>query len=427
MAAGRYSWISHLVSSGCELAVQAWWRYRYTGEIDWLRTHAYPLLRATVEFYRHLASKGSDGRYHIYGTNVHEDFWGVNDGIMDLAAIRGTGPLAIRAAEILGVDADLRTEWQELLENLAPYPMGSDPEARALRGGVLAEDVWAAGHLGEVDGQHNPEDVWLNPVFPFEDWTLETQDPARDAIVERILDLAPRMRSIMSGAPCNTAIRTPIAWARAGRGHDLPAVLATYYAAFAPLANGWSLFEGSGQAHSIEHLGCITTAVQEALLQSVSASPGEREIVTVFPAWPKEWDASFRLLARGGFLVTSAIKEGEVLLVEIEARRGEPCHLRNPWGSRCRVEEIGGAAHERDGAVLRFQTAPGKRYRVLPLGKSAPPRRRIAPAPAARPALLSLTMDDGRTVRGVLGRGNLRKSARGSSNLSRSATPDCLA
>lgn len=125
---GRYTWISHVASSGSELAVQAWWRYRYTGDTRWLRTHAYPLLRGTVEFYRHLVEKGEDGRYHLSGTNSHEDFWGVQDGIMDLAAIRGTVPPAIRAAEILDVDAELRGKWRELLDQLAPYPMGDDPE-----------------------------------------------------------------------------------------------------------------------------------------------------------------------------------------------------------------------------------------------------------------------------------------------------------
>lgn len=39
----------------------------------------------------------------------------------------------------------------------------SDPRAKALKGGVLADDVWAAGYLGEIDGQNNPEDVWLAP------------------------------------------------------------------------------------------------------------------------------------------------------------------------------------------------------------------------------------------------------------------------
>jgi len=404
LAAGRYTWISHVVSSGCELAVQAWWRYRYTGDTEWLRSHAYPLLKGTVEFYRHLAKKGDDDRYHIYGTNVHEDFWGATDGIMDLAAIRGTAPLAIRAAEILGVDDELRVHWGQLLDNLAPYPMGSDPESKALTGGVLADDVWAAGHLGHVDGQHNPEDVWLNPVFPFEDWTLETRDPRVDRIVQRALDLAPRMQSILNGDRCTTAIRTPLAWVRAGRGDELPALLGSYYAAFAPLANGWSLFEGADQAHSIEHLGCISTALQEGLLQSVSAYPGGPEVIHVFPAWPRTWEASFRLLARGGFLITSVVQHGEVAFVEIESRRGEPCRLRNPWGVPCRVSETGGTAQELDGDILCFETEQGKRYRVLPMDRPEPSPRRVSPEPGADPISYSLTTATGTTFRGTLGR-----------------------
>ena len=402
---GRYSWISHVASSGSELAVQAWWRYRYTGDTEWLRTHAYPLLRGTVEFYRHLVKRGDDGRYHIYGTNVHEDFWGVKDGIMDLAAIRGTAPLAIRAAEILEVDAELRARWENLLDNLAPYPMGSDPEAKALTGGVLADDVWAAGHLGDVDEQHNPEDVWLNPIFPFEDWTLETRNPTVDKIVGKAIQLAPRRLSILNGAQCNTAIRTPIVDSRAGHGDELPAILASYYAAaFAPLANGWSLFEGH-QAHSIEHLGCISTALQEALLQSVSARPGESEIISIFPAWPEEWEASFRLLARGGFLVTASAQSGEMEFVEIQSRLGEPCRLRNPWGKPCLISEVGGASQELDGDILRFDTTKGKHYLVLPKGKPIPPTlRRIAPSPKTGPTSYSLKLPNGTTVGGTLGR-----------------------
>ena len=362
---GRFSWISHVASSGSELAVQAWWRYRHTGDREWLRTHAYPLLRGTVEFYRHLVKKESDGRYHLTGTHAHEDFWGVGDSIMDLAAIRGTVPLAIRAAEILDVDAELRSRWKELLENLAPYPMGADPRAKALKGGVLSDDVWAAGYLGEIDGQNNPEDVWLTPVFPFEDWTLETRDDRADAIVQKLVDLAPRHGSVVGGAGLGTAIRSPIAVARAGRGQELPKVLERYHAAFAPLPNGMSLFEGPTAA-SVEHLGLLSVTLQESLLQSVSSRPGEPEIIRVFPAWPLEWDASFRLLARGGFLVSSEIKEGKVVSVEIESRLGEDCRLRNPWDRPCIVQEVGGPTQIINSPVVRIVTTSGSRYCIHP-------------------------------------------------------------
>jgi hypothetical protein len=241
--------------------------------------------------------------------------------------------------------------------------MGADPRAKALTGGALADDVWAAGYVGEINGQNNPEDVWLTPVFPFEDGTLETRHAATDAIVQKTLDLAPRHAAVLGGAGLNTAIRTPIAAARAGRGKELPQVLERYYAAFAPLPNGMSLFEGPTAA-SVEHLALLTTTLQESLLQSVSPRPGEPEVIRVFPAWPPEWDASFRLLARGGFLVSSEVKKDSVQFVEIESRLGEDCRLRNPWGTECLLTEVGGPGRMLSGEILRFGTAAGRRYRV---------------------------------------------------------------
>lgn len=362
-----YSWISHVASSGAELAVHAWWRYRYTGDVAWLRSHAYPLLRGVAEFYRSIARQDKDGRWHIRGTNAHEDFWGVTDSIMDLAAIRGTVPLAIRAAELLEAEADLRAQWQAFLDQLAPYPLGADPRAKALAGGALADDAWAAGYKDRVDGSHNSEDVQLTPVFPFEDWTLETKDAAMDSVAKRTLALAPRHRAVLEGGGLNTAIRSPIAAIRAGAGAELPAILERYRAAFSPLPNGFSLFEQvtpGYQAHSIEHLGLLTMILQEALLQSLSPRPGEPEIIRVFPAWPPEWDAEFRLVARGGFLISAVIRGGVIGEVGILSRRGETCRIRNPWGGACVLRDTEGGDQILNGDVLVFETRPDTAYRI---------------------------------------------------------------
>ena len=402
----RYSWITHMVSSGGELAVQAWWRFRYTGDVGWLRTHAYPLLRGTAEFYRNLAKKGSAGRYHIFGTNQHEAFWGVNDGQLDLAAIRGTIPLALRAAEILNLDSDLRAGWQEFLENLTPYTMGSDPASKALEGGVLAEDVWSVGHLGEVQGRHHVIGTALEwPVFPFEDWTLETRDAETDRIVHKIADLNPTRSEIREGGEFNTAVRMPISGARMGRGEELPLMMASYYQkGFAPLANGFSNFEGP-TAHSIEHLGILTTTLQEGLLQSVSARPGQPEVISVFPAWPRRWQGWFRLLARGGFLVTASLEKGQVQFIEIESRLGEKCRLRNPWNEPVRL--VGGAAIKGrlKGDILEFATTRGARYRFLPWSRPSPEPARISPRPTRGPAAYTLRLPNGKLVAATLGRG----------------------
>ncbi len=151
----------------------------------------------------------------------------------------------------------------------------------------------------------------------------------------------------------------------AGRGEALPAVLASYYAAFSPLPNGMSQFEGP-TAPSVEHLGLLTTTLQDALVQSISPRPGEPEIIRVFPAWPEQWQASFQLLTRGGFLVSSATREGEIEFVEIKSRRGETCRLRNPWGTPCEIAATNGETEVLSGDILVFDTKPDVVYRVLP-------------------------------------------------------------
>ena len=85
----------------------------------------------------------------------------------------------------------------------------------------------------------------------------------------------------------------------------------------------------------------------------------------MIPAWPSEWDASFRLLARGGFEVTSAMQGGEVQFVEIRSRLGERCRLRNPWGeAQAEVTYTSGASELVSGRVLRIPVAAGQSVRI---------------------------------------------------------------
>ena len=64
------------------------------------------------------------------------------------------------------------------------------------------------------------------------------------------------------------------------------------------------------QALDAQRLGRAAEALHLALLQSMPPAPGEESVIRLFAACPKEWNARFTLLARGGFLVTAAIEEG---------------------------------------------------------------------------------------------------------------------
>ena len=405
--AGRYSFVSHYVACGSDLAVQAWWRYRYTGDKAFLRTHAYPLLRDTLELYRGLARKETDGKYHLYGLNQQEGFWGINDGVVDLGAIRGTAPLAIRAAEILDVDVELPPKWREFLDNLPPYPMGGDPGSQALGAGIMADDVWSVGHLGDVKRGGRPGATLAWPIFTFEDWTLETRDPGVDRIVRRIGELNYSRVAIANGGRQPGTHATLVMGSRIGRGDDLPAMTASYYWGSNPLPNGFSEFEGK-TAHSIEILGCVATTLQEGLVQSVSPRPGQPEIINILPAWPRHWDATFRLLTRGGFLVTVSYRGGRLEFVEVKSRFGEPCRLRNPWGQPCRLDHIasfaGGSRRLFAGDVLEFNTAKDHVYRLLPQDAQQPAPRRVTSRRVTEPTSYSFKLSNGNIVSATLGR-----------------------
>src|SRR5262245_38291338 len=102
----------------------------------------------------------------------------------------------------------------------------------------------------------------------------------------------------------------------------------TAYRGGAVLANRMTLREGP-QALDAQRLGRAAEALHLALLRSNPPAPGEEPVIEPFAAWPKEWTARFKLLARGGFLVTAS---GES--IEVEALVGGECRLKNPWTGR---------------------------------------------------------------------------------------------
>jgi alpha-L-fucosidase 2 len=100
-------------------------------------------------------------------------------------------------------------------------------------------------------------------------------------------------------------------------------------------------------------------------------------VLQVFPAWPKDWSAEYRLLAPGAFLVTSAQRDGRVEFVELQSQAGAPARLRNPWGSAgVTLYRDGKKAQDLDGELLAFPTRKGEDIVVAPKGTALDALRR---------------------------------------------------
>jgi hypothetical protein len=92
-------------------------------------------------------------------------------------------------------------------------------------------------------------------------------------------------------------------------------------------------------------------------------------LLRVFPAWPKDWDADFSLLARGAFTVSAAQTAGKIGPVTIVSHAGQICHLQNPWGgSAVQLTRDGKVAEKLSGALLIFPTRSGEHVVIAPVG-----------------------------------------------------------
>ena len=230
-------------------------------------------------------------------------------------------PLAIRASVILSVDTELRSHWQEIEDNLVQMP------SRQRRGsGVYGAFVY--GGPGEI------EPIGSEP-----------------GIKRRFLGFN-RLGSFIDTAGIGGA---------------------------QIFRNRMRLREGPG-AIDAEHIGGLASGIHETMLSSSPEAEGGEPVLKIFNSWPKDWDAAFKLLARGAFEVSSSIEKGQIEFVEIQSNVGGECRLENPWPEKIvtlyrndkKTEDI---SPDTSG-LLKFQTAQGESLIVVPQGQK-PGRKKI--------------------------------------------------
>ncbi|MFL6446625.1 MAG: glycosyl hydrolase family 95 catalytic domain-containing protein [Bryobacteraceae bacterium] len=373
---GPYGNVSHIFGTTAKIAYLFWRRFEFTQDRDWLRARAYPMLRGAAEFYRNHPNvqKEEDGKYHIRYANSNESVWGARDTDEDLSAMRGLFAALVRAAELLNMDPGMQPVWRAFLQDLAQIPTARDQDA--LRPPDYAgPNVFARGRRPAVKaGSGVLPDQNSLPQWFFDQCNPGTQDGERLRLAnDTFASYFPK--GIEPQTPVGVLSKLAIAAATLGRAdavrHLLPNQIRTIrperntaYRNGGVLLNRMTLREGP-QALDVQRLGRAAEALHVALLQSAPPEPGTDPVIRLFAAWPKDWNARFQLLARGGFLVHSETKNGAVINVRIRSGAGVECRIANPWpGSRVTLLRDGNKAEALDGEILDF---PSKRNEVIEL------------------------------------------------------------
>lgn len=370
--------VTHNLGTTAKVAYLFWRRYEYTLDREWLRTRAYPMLRGAAELYHHFPNlrRGDDGGWHIWHTNSNESVLDVRDSDEDLSAMHGVLPAAIRAAELLEVDATLRAEWRDLLEHLAPLPTSADPDALK-PAGFAGPPVCVRGRTPAVSGRGFTPDGNSLPQWFFDLCNPDSADAATLAAANATFDRAMQRSGLNAQTPVGVLSKIAIAGTTLGRidatrflvpnqMRSLTTERQGAYRGGQPLANRLALREGI-QAFDCQRLGRAAEALELALLNSTPPAPAGEPTIRVFAAWPAEWDAMFTLRARGAFVVTASQKNGRVESVEILSEAGAPLRLHNPWpGFDVTLRRDGAAPEKTRGEILTLPTKANEHLLLSP-------------------------------------------------------------
>ncbi|MDE6490174.1 MAG: glycoside hydrolase N-terminal domain-containing protein, partial [Muribaculaceae bacterium] len=304
-------------TAGPWLATQIWEYYDYTRDEEWLRNIGYDIIKSSADFC-------SDLLYLANGTYTSAPSYSPEHGSVDLGATYANAvtreilAAAIKAATVLGKDAESVAEWQEKLDRMYPYQIG--------RYGQLQEWYNDIDTYGDTH-RHTNHLFGLHPgstIDPLVDTELA------DACKETLNQRGDAATGWSMGWKLNH-------WARLLDG-DHAYVLFRNLLKEGTADNMWDMhppFQIDGNFGG-------TAGIAELFLQSHTGR------LHLLPALPSDWtDGCITgLLARGNFVVDITYAGGKLDHAVITSNVGEKCNLY--YGGR----------------ELSFATVPGGCYEV---------------------------------------------------------------
>jgi alpha-L-fucosidase 2 len=322
-----------------------WEHYLFSGDIEFLKNEAYPLMREAAMFYSDWLIEDNDGFLVTAANNSPENAFlnakgeraQVSSGpTMDMAIVRELFTRTIESAKLLKADAELVAELSEKLSRMAPYKIGSKGQLQEWQQDY-AEPEPKHRHISHLYGLHPGNQI-----------SNETSPELYRAAKQTLLLRGDEATGWSMGWKINM-------WARLLDGNHAYAIIQNL---FKPVGFGEIKYSGGGlyknlfDAHppfQIDGNFGYTAGVAEMLVQSHNG------YIHLLPALPDAWPSGEvkGLVARGGFEIDLKWSEGKVQKLTVHSRLGGNCRIKVPEEMTCKEADLSDSSVESGNQLLQ--------------------------------------------------------------------------
>ena len=291
--------------------------YRYTGDVEYLKSDIYPALREEAQLYAQLLVRDSDGKYVTSPTYSPEHGPRTAGNTYEQALIWQLFHDAIEAGKVVGEDPEVLAVWQEKFDNLrTPIEIGSDGQIKEWYTEEAFNKDANGNSLGEGFGHRHMSHML--GLFP---GTLISADTPEWFAAARV---SMNLRTDEStGWGMGQRINT---WAHLRDGDRAYKLLGDQFKN-GIYPNLWDLHPlPGGSTFQIDGNFGATSGISEMLLQSSGG------YIDMLPALPSAWSKGSveGLVARGNFVVSMDWDESRLTSATIESRNGGTATVNVP-------------------------------------------------------------------------------------------------